>query len=39
MLALHTMSYMEDSKDNISGCIVQQQWLVRHLEHILMLLY
>ena len=33
MLALHTMSYMEDSKDNISVCIVRQQWLARHLEH------
>ena len=33
-LALHTISYMDDSNDNNSDCSVQQQRLVRHLEQV-----
>ena len=33
-LALHTISYMDDSNDNFSDCSVQQQWLVRYLEQV-----
>ena len=32
MLALHTISYMNDNNDNKSNCIVQQQKLVRRLK-------